>query len=149
MLAAQPFLLPLSWLPCLFSLSLVFLVTLRSLFHSIHRTGSNSDLWWMIVLLTLCVPASNFNASPGTYYVVIITIGKTKGTVCPHARYSSCFFMPVGGTAPLLDKLYTSNKGILPLNKDKTILYISAVRCHVLAHPCYPWLVLIIFLTVQ
>lgn len=85
----------------------VFLVTLRSLFHSLRCTGSNSDLWQMIVLLTLCVPASDSNEPPGIYYAVIITIGKTKGTVCAHARHSSCLLMPVGCTAPLLDKLYT------------------------------------------
>lgn len=86
---------------------MVLLVTLRSLSHSLRLTGSNSDLWRMIVDLTLCVLASKFYESLGTYYAVIITIGKTKRTVCAFVSYSSCFLMPVGCTAPLLDELFT------------------------------------------
>lgn len=122
----QPVLTPPShiWTP-----PVVLLVTLRSSPQSLCHTGSNGDLCEMIVLLTPCVPASNFYEYPGTYYVVIITIGKTKGSVCSHTRHSSRPLLPAGCTAPLLDKSYTWNSWILTLNTDKTILYVRAVRC--------------------
>lgn len=50
------------------------LVTLRSLFTN----GSNSNTEKIINLIKLPVQASNVDESPGTYYLDVITIAKTK-----------------------------------------------------------------------
>lgn len=41
----------------------------------------------MITLIKLPVQANNFYESPETYYFAVITIEKTKGTICPFGKY--------------------------------------------------------------